>query len=90
MTAYFAAVAGRSKKDELRRLGGLSALILAAAYLVGLVLNFTLLDTSIMLDPVEKVSFLCSWQRRSTSSCGPPRRLWRERRRPSRSSGPAS
>ncbi len=39
---------------SLRRLGGLSALILAAAYVVGLALNFTLLDTSSILDPVEK------------------------------------
>ncbi len=42
----------------LRRLGGLSALILAAAYVVGLALNFTLLDTSSIADPGEKVSFL--------------------------------
>jgi hypothetical protein len=47
---------------NLRRLGGLSALILAAAYMVGLVLNFTLLDTSGILDPIEKVSFLLSKQ----------------------------
>lgn len=37
---------------NLRRLGGLSALILAAAYVVGAALNFTLLDTSGILDPV--------------------------------------
>ena len=47
---------------NLRRLGGLSALILAAAYVVGLVLNFTLLDTSSILDPVEKVAFLAGKQ----------------------------
>ena len=47
---------------NLRRLGGLSALILAAAYVVGAVLNFTLLDTSSILDPVEKVAFLASKQ----------------------------
>ncbi len=38
---------------NLRRLGGLSALILAAAYVVGLALNLTLLDTSGILDPAE-------------------------------------
>ncbi len=47
---------------NLRRLGGLSALILAAAYVVGLALNLTLLDTSSILDPVEKVSFLVGKQ----------------------------
>ncbi len=47
---------------NLRRLGGLSALILAASYVVGCVLNFTLLDTSSILDPVAKVSFLASKQ----------------------------
>ena len=43
---------------DLRRLGCLSAVILAAAYVVGLVLNFTLLDTSSITDPIEKLSFL--------------------------------
>ena len=47
---------------NLRKLGGLSALILAAAYLVGAGLNFTLLDTSSILDPVEKVAFLVGKQ----------------------------
>jgi hypothetical protein len=47
---------------NLRRLGGLSALILAAAYVVGAALNFTLLDTSSIRDPVEKVSFLVGQQ----------------------------
>lgn len=47
---------------NLRRLGGLSALVLAVAYLVGLALNFTLLDTSSILDPVAKVAFLASRQ----------------------------
>lgn len=47
---------------NLRRLGGLSALILAAAYVVGGVLNFTLLDTSSILDPVGKLSFLAGKQ----------------------------
>ena len=47
---------------NLRRLGGIAALILAAAYLVGLALNFTLLDTSSIVDPVEKVSFLAGKQ----------------------------
>ena len=47
---------------NLRKLGGLSALILAAAYVVGCVLNFTLLDTSSILDPVEKLSFLAGKQ----------------------------
>jgi hypothetical protein len=47
---------------NLRRLGGLSALILAAAYLVGAVLNFTLLDTSSILDPVAKVDFITGKQ----------------------------
>lgn len=47
---------------NLRRLGGISALILAAAYVVGAALNFTLLDTSSILDPVDKVSFLAGKQ----------------------------
>ncbi len=46
----------------VRRLGGLSALVLAASYVVGCVLNFTLLDTSGILDPVAKVSFLAGKQ----------------------------
>jgi hypothetical protein len=58
MKVQSGAVAGRSEKMSLRRLGGLSALILAAAYVVGAALNFTLLDTSSIRDPVEKVSFL--------------------------------
>lgn len=47
---------------NLRRLGGLSALILAVAYVVGCVLNYTLLDTSSILDPVAKVAFLAEKQ----------------------------
>ncbi len=47
---------------NLRKLAGLSALILATAYLVGAVLNFTLLDTSSILDPVAKVAFLAGKQ----------------------------
>lgn len=47
---------------NLRRLGGLSALILAAAYVVGAALNFTLLDTSSIADPIEKISFLAGKQ----------------------------
>lgn len=47
---------------NLRKVGGLSALVLALAYVVGAVLNFTLLDTSSILDPVAKVSFLASKQ----------------------------
>jgi len=47
---------------NLRRLGGLSALILAAAYVLGAALNFTVLDTSSILDPVAKVSFLAGRQ----------------------------
>ncbi len=47
---------------NLRKLGGLSALVLAAAYLLGMALNFTLLDTSSILDPVAKVAFLAGKQ----------------------------
>lgn len=47
---------------NLRRVGGLSALILAAAYLVGAGLNFTLLDTSSILDPVAKLAFIAGKQ----------------------------
>ena len=47
---------------NMRRLGAVSAFILAAAYLVGAGLNFTLLDTSSILDPVEKVAFLAGKQ----------------------------
>ena len=47
---------------NLRKLGGIAALILAAAYLVGLALNFTLLDSSSIVDPVEKLSFLADKQ----------------------------
>ena len=47
---------------NMRRLGGLSALILAAAYVAGAALNFTLLDTSSIADGVEKVSFLVDKQ----------------------------
>lgn len=49
-------------KVNLRKVGGLAALILAAAYVVGAVLNYTLLDTSSILDPVAKVAFLASKQ----------------------------
>jgi hypothetical protein len=47
---------------NLRRLGGLSALILAAAYVVGAALNYTRLDTSRILDPVAKLAFIASKQ----------------------------
>ena len=47
---------------NMRRLGGLSALILAAAYVAGAALNFTLLDTSSMADGVEKAAFLAGKQ----------------------------
>jgi hypothetical protein len=47
---------------NLRRLGGLSALILAAAYVVGAALNYTLLDTSSILDPVAKLAFIAGRQ----------------------------
>lgn len=47
---------------NLRRLGGLSALVLAAAYVVGAALNFTLLDTSSIAEGVEKVTFLVGKQ----------------------------
>lgn len=47
---------------NLKRLGGLSALILAAAYVVGLALNFTLLDTSSIAEGADKVSFLVDRQ----------------------------
>jgi hypothetical protein len=47
---------------NLRRLAGLSALILAAAYVVGAVLNYTLLDTSSILDPAAKLAFIAGKQ----------------------------
>ena len=47
---------------NLRKAGGLAALVLAAAYLVGIALNFTVLDTSAIADPVEKVAFLADRQ----------------------------
>ena len=47
---------------NLRKLGGLSAFVLAAAYVVGAALNFTLLDTASIADPIEKVSFLAGKQ----------------------------
>jgi hypothetical protein len=47
---------------NLRKAGGLSALILAAAYVVGIALNFTLLDTSAIADPAGKVAFLAERQ----------------------------
>jgi hypothetical protein len=51
-----------ANKVNLRRLGGISALVLTAAYVVGVALNFTLLDTSSILDPVARVAFLGSKQ----------------------------
>jgi hypothetical protein len=47
---------------NLRRAGGWSAWVLAAAYLVGIALNFTLLDASAIADPVGKVAFLAERQ----------------------------
>lgn len=47
---------------NLQKLGGVAALILAAAYLVGIGLNLTILDSSGYVEPVEKVAFLADNQ----------------------------
>jgi hypothetical protein len=47
---------------SLQKVGGVAALILAAAYLMGIGLNFTLLDSSGYIEPVEKVAFLADNQ----------------------------
>ncbi len=44
--------------NDFKKMGGISALIMAAAYVVGIVLNFTLLDSSGIVDPIKKVAFL--------------------------------
>jgi hypothetical protein len=43
---------------NLRRLGGAAALLMAAAYLIGIALNFTVLDTTGIADPIEEIGFL--------------------------------
>ena len=48
--------------NKLQKMGGVSALVITAAYMVGLVLNFTLLDSSGIVDPVEMVAFLADTQ----------------------------
>jgi hypothetical protein len=47
---------------NLQKMGGVAALILVAAYVVGIGLNFTLLDSSGIVEPVEKVAFLADKQ----------------------------
>jgi hypothetical protein len=47
---------------NLRKAGGVAALILAAAYVVGLILNFTVLDTSALADGAAKVAFVAARQ----------------------------
>ena len=47
---------------SLQKMGGVSALVITAAFVVGLVLNFTLLDSSGITDPVQKVAFLADTQ----------------------------
>jgi len=47
---------------DLQKMGGISALIIVAAFVVGLVLNFTLLDRSGIVDPVQMVAFFVDTQ----------------------------
>ena len=47
---------------SLQKMGGVSALVITAAFVVGLVLNFTLLDSSGITDSVQKVAFLADTQ----------------------------
>ena len=47
---------------KLQKMGGVAALIITAAFVVGLVLNFTLLDSSGIDDPVQMVAFLADTQ----------------------------
>ncbi len=42
----------------LQKIGGVSALIIPTTFIVGLVLNFTFLDSSGIDDPVQMVEFL--------------------------------
>jgi hypothetical protein len=43
---------------NLQKMGSIAALIMAAAYVVAIGLNFTVLDTSGIVDPIEEVAFL--------------------------------
>jgi len=47
---------------DLQKMGGISALIIVAAFVVGLGLNFTLLDRSGIVDPVQMVAFFVDTQ----------------------------
>ena len=47
---------------KFQKMGGIAALIITTAFVVGLVLNFTLLDSSGIVDPVQKVAFLADTQ----------------------------
>ena len=47
---------------NFHKMGGIAALVIAAAFVVGLGLNFTLLDSSGIDDPVQMVAFLADHQ----------------------------
>jgi hypothetical protein len=47
---------------NLRKAGGIAALVLALAYIVGVALNFTVLDTSALADPAAVLAFVASRQ----------------------------
>lgn len=47
---------------NLQKMGGVAAIALTLIYLIGMVVNFTFLDTSSLRDPVELVSFLAGWE----------------------------
>lgn len=48
--------------NNLQKIGGLAALLMALAYLVGITLNFTVLDASGIRDSLEKMAFLADNQ----------------------------
>ncbi len=47
---------------NLRKAGGIAALVLALAYIVGAALNFTVLDASAIVDPVAELAFVAGQQ----------------------------
>ncbi|MCP4610385.1 MAG: hypothetical protein GY845_16865 [Planctomycetes bacterium] len=47
---------------SLQKMGGIAALVITATFIVGLVLNFTFLDSSGIDDPVQMVKFLMDTQ----------------------------
>jgi hypothetical protein len=52
----------RKTMKNFQKMGGIAALVITAAFVVGLVLNFTFLDSSGIVDPVQKVAFLVDTQ----------------------------